>query len=196
MDFWFCMDFPTLEVPNFLPHCTNNGGNVIVTQGFLSIASIGLTDKEEGDLGPIYGFQWRYFGARYTNMLADYSGQGFDQLLGVIEKIKNKPDDRRIIPSAWNPLDLGLVALPPCHMFSQISFLVILSMLFGDAHHVYKTHGRPLQKQLQKLPRPFPTLKISSEKKDIDSFVATNFKLMDYDPRRKIEMKMAVFPEH
>ncbi|KAI3842085.1 hypothetical protein MKX03_018359 [Papaver bracteatum] len=130
-------------------------------------------DREEGDLGPVYGFQWRQFDT-------DYSGQGFDQLLDVIEKIKNKPDERRIILSSWNPLDLGL-----------ISFLVILSMLFGDAH-VYKTHVRPLQKQLQKLPRPFPTLKISSEKKDIDSFVATDFKLMDYDPRRKIEMKMAV----
>ncbi|RZC80136.1 hypothetical protein C5167_042713 [Papaver somniferum] len=85
---------------------------------------------------------------------------------------------------------------PGCDaILPNISFLVILSMLFGDAH-VYKTHVRPLQKQFQKLPRPFPTLKISSEKKDIDSFVATDFKLMDYDPRRKIEMKMAVFPEH
>ncbi|KAF9622628.1 hypothetical protein IFM89_032527 [Coptis chinensis] len=48
--------------------------------------SIGLTDREDGDLGPIYGFQWRHFSARYTNMNADYTGQGFDQLLDVIEK--------------------------------------------------------------------------------------------------------------
>nr|P45350.1 RecName: Full=Bifunctional dihydrofolate reductase-thymidylate synthase; Short=DHFR-TS; Includes: RecName: Full=Dihydrofolate reductase; Includes: RecName: Full=Thymidylate synthase [Daucus carota]CAA78954.1 dihydrofolate reductase-thymidylate synthetase [Daucus carota] len=81
--------------------------------------SIGLTDREEGDLGPIYGFQWRHFGARYTDMHADYSGQGFDQLLDVISKIKNNPDDRRIIQSAWNPSDLRLMALPPCHMFAQ-----------------------------------------------------------------------------
>ncbi|KNA19278.1 hypothetical protein SOVF_062630 [Spinacia oleracea] len=81
--------------------------------------SIGLPDREEGDLGPVYGFQWRHFGASYTSMHADYTGQGFDQLLDVIHKIKNKPDDRRIILSAWNPSDLKLMALPPCHMFAQ-----------------------------------------------------------------------------
>lgn len=81
--------------------------------------SLGLVDREEGDLGPVYGFQWRHFGARYTNMHGDYTGQGFDQLLDVIDKIKNKPDDRRIILSAWNPSDLSLMALPPCHMFAQ-----------------------------------------------------------------------------
>ncbi|VVB10358.1 unnamed protein product [Arabis nemorensis] len=80
---------------------------------------IGLTEREEGDLGPVYGFQWRHFGAKYTDMHADYTGQGFDQLLDVINKIKNNPDDRRIIMSAWNPPDLKLMALPPCHMFSQ-----------------------------------------------------------------------------
>ncbi|KAG5557036.1 hypothetical protein RHGRI_007325 [Rhododendron griersonianum] len=83
------------------------------------IGNIGLADREEGDLGPVYGFQWRHFGARYTNMHADYTGLGFDQLLDAIDKIKNKPDDRRIILSAWNPSDLKLMALPPCHMFAQ-----------------------------------------------------------------------------
>lgn len=57
---------------------------------------------------------------RYTDMHADYSGQGFDQLFDVIHKIKNNPDDRRIILSAWNPSDLKLMALPPCHMFAQV----------------------------------------------------------------------------
>lgn len=57
---------------------------------------------------------------RYTDMHADYSGQGFDQLLDVIDKIKNNPNDRRIILSAWNPSDLKLMALPPCHMFAQV----------------------------------------------------------------------------
>jgi len=58
---------------------------------------------------------------RYTDMHADYSGKGFDQLLDVIDKIKNNPDDRRIILSAWNPSDLKQMALPPCHMFAQVS---------------------------------------------------------------------------
>ncbi|KAJ7555237.1 hypothetical protein O6H91_05G027800 [Diphasiastrum complanatum] len=81
--------------------------------------SVGLQHREEGDLGPVYGFQWRHFGARYVDMHTDYSGQGFDQLADVIQKIKSAPDDRRIVLSAWNPADLNLMALPPCHMFAQ-----------------------------------------------------------------------------
>lgn len=49
----------------------------------------------------------------------DYTGKGFDQLADCIHKIKNDPTDRRIIMSAWNPADLGQMALPPCHMFCQ-----------------------------------------------------------------------------
>lgn len=63
-------------------------------------------------------------------MHADYTGQGFDQLLDVIDKIKNNPDDRRIIMSAWNPSDLKLMALPPCHMFAQVIPLYFLTLLF------------------------------------------------------------------
>ena len=51
----------------------------------------------------MYGFQWRHFGAEYKDMHADYQGQGVDQLQQVIDKIKNSPDDRRIIICAWNP---------------------------------------------------------------------------------------------
>jgi thymidylate synthase len=79
----------------------------------------GLAHREVGDLGPVYGFQWRHFGATYVDMHADYTGQGVDQLLDCIDKIKNNPEDRRIIMSAWNPADLDLMALPPCHMFCQ-----------------------------------------------------------------------------
>jgi len=65
-------------------------------------------------------------------MHADYTGQGFDQLSDVIHKIKNKPHDRRIVLSAWNPSDLGLMALPPCHMFAQVSFSsVFFGFFFG-----------------------------------------------------------------
>jgi thymidylate synthase len=81
--------------------------------------SIGLTHREVGDLGPVYGFQWRHFGADYVDCHADYLGKGVDQLAGVISTLKNNPYDRRIILSAWNPADLGKMALPPCHMFAQ-----------------------------------------------------------------------------
>jgi len=81
--------------------------------------SIGLTHREVGDLGPVYGWQWRHFGAEYKTMHDDYTGQGVDQIKQVIDAIKNKPHDRRIILSAWNPKDIPQMALPPCHMFAQ-----------------------------------------------------------------------------
>ena len=81
--------------------------------------SVGLSHRAVGDLGPVYGFQWRHFGAEYVDAKTDYTGQGVDQLAEVIEKMKNNPYDRRIILSAWNPADLKKMALPPCHMFAQ-----------------------------------------------------------------------------
>ncbi|DAZ96521.1 TPA: hypothetical protein N0F65_008072 [Lagenidium giganteum] len=83
------------------------------------LEGLGLGHREAGDLGPVYGFQWRHFGAKYTDMHADYTGQGVDQLAEVIQKLKTNPSDRRIIMSAWNPSDLKEMALPPCHMFCQ-----------------------------------------------------------------------------
>ncbi|XP_051160630.1 thymidylate synthase [Leptopilina boulardi] len=85
--------------------------------------SCGFTDREEGDLGPVYGFQWRHFGAKYTNMHDDYTGQGVDQLKNIIETLKTNPNDRRMVMSAWNPVDLPKMALPPCHLL--VEFLVM-----------------------------------------------------------------------
>ncbi|KII74348.1 Thymidylate synthase [Thelohanellus kitauei] len=81
--------------------------------------SLGFVDREVGDLGPVYGFQWRHFGAKCIDKNTDYTGQGVDQLLGVIDKIKTNPNDRRIVMSAWNPVDIKEMALPPCHILSQ-----------------------------------------------------------------------------
>ncbi|KRX91685.1 Thymidylate synthase, partial [Trichinella pseudospiralis] len=81
--------------------------------------SRGLYNYEEGDLGPVYGFQWRHFGYPYTSMTADYAGKGYDQLQQCIKMIREEPESRRIIMTAWNPCDLEKVALPPCHCFVQ-----------------------------------------------------------------------------
>ena len=74
---------------------------------------------EEDDLGPVYGFQWRHFGASYKDRGTDYKGQGFDQIKWLIQEIKDNPSSRRLILNAWNPPDLDKMALPPCHILSQ-----------------------------------------------------------------------------
>ena len=71
------------------------------------------------DAGPIYGFQWRHFGADYIDCKADYSGKGVDQIQRVINLIKRNPDSRRIFMSAWNPLAQDKMSLPPCHVSYQ-----------------------------------------------------------------------------
>ena len=93
-------------------------------------------------LGPVYGFQWRHFGAEYVDTKTDYTGQGIDQLMDVINKIKNRPDDRRIIMCAWNPADLNKMALPPCHCLVQFyvangKFLIPLGYPFPLFLQVY-----------------------------------------------------------
>lgn len=72
-----------------------------------------------GELGPIYGFQWRHWGATYNTCLDDYTGQGIDQLAKVIDLLKNDPKSRRILLSSWNVADLPRMALEPCHCFVQ-----------------------------------------------------------------------------
>ena len=81
--------------------------------------SVGLAGREEMDLGPVYGFQWRHFGAKYGTMHDDYRGKGVDQLAGLIHAIKTDPTSRRMVLTAWNPADLWQMALPPCHMLCQ-----------------------------------------------------------------------------
>ena len=84
----------------------------------------------ERDLGPIYGFQWRHFGGEYQwdqariekNPSDNFNPQkpGIDQVANAINKLKNNPNDRRILVSAWNPVDFPQMALPPCHVMHQL----------------------------------------------------------------------------
>ena len=78
---------------------------------------------QERDLGPIYGFQWRHFGADYIDYQTDYTNQGVDQLKNLIENLKNNPSDRRMLVCAWNPEKLSEMALPPCHYNFQITVI-------------------------------------------------------------------------
>jgi len=78
------------------------------------------SDKD-GDLGPIYGHQWRHFNAKYDTCKSDYTGKGIDQLQNVINQLKNDPLSRRIILTSWNPQQLDQMVLPPCHVFAQFN---------------------------------------------------------------------------
>lgn len=78
-------------------------------------------DRPEHDLGPIYGFNWRHFGAEYRGTEADYTGQGFDQIAWLIEKIKTRDTTsaRRLVLTSLNPSTVSQCVLPPCHLFAQ-----------------------------------------------------------------------------
>jgi thymidylate synthase len=77
----------------------------------------------ERELGPVYGWQWRNFGAKYMAHNKKSEEQGVDQLQKIVDTLKTDPDNRRMIVSAWNPLDLGRMALPPCHYAFQITVI-------------------------------------------------------------------------
>lgn len=201
----------------------------------------GLGHRREGDLGPVYGFQWRHAGAAYAGADADYRGKGVDQLAEVVRQVRENPTDRRILLSAWNPADLAQMALPPCHILCQFfvsepdardanarpllkcqmyqrscdlglgvpfniaSYALLthmiaevtgceaaeLTLVMGDAH-VYLDHTEPLQKQLKRVPRPFPTLHFARTIRDIDDFSPQDFVLQGYQPYGKIDMRMSV----
>jgi len=85
--------------------------------------SRGLLHYKEGDLGPLYGYQWRFFNAPYEDCDSNYIGKGVDQLQHVIDCLKD-PDQRtsrRLVVSAWNPCQIDEGVLPPCHVLFQFN---------------------------------------------------------------------------
>lgn len=77
--------------------------------------------SETGELGPVYGAQWRAW--------PDSNGNGIDQIKILLDTIKNSPDSRRMLVSAWNPAEVDNMALPPCHTMWQVKVL-------GDTMHL------------------------------------------------------------
>jgi thymidylate synthase len=74
--------------------------------------SVGLTEYKEGELGPVYGWQWRKFGEDYSNS----ETKGKDQIRYILEELMKPDNSRRAVLSGWNPVDLNKMALPPCHI--------------------------------------------------------------------------------
>lgn len=78
------------------------------------------TVERNFDAGPVYGFQWRHFGAEYFGCdIPTKSGEGVDQIAEIIRLIREEPNSRRMVLSAWNPSQQYLMCLPPCHVMYQ-----------------------------------------------------------------------------
>jgi len=88
------------------------------TRNFLN--NNNLAHYEEGDMGPMYGFQWLHFGTKYVNCDHDYSKQGFNQFEYVLKKLKTDPFSRRIMMTTYNPAQADEGVLFPCHGISIV----------------------------------------------------------------------------
>ncbi|HEY8073057.1 MAG TPA: thymidylate synthase [Labilithrix sp.] len=75
--------------------------------------------RQEGDLGPVYGHQWRNFGAT-PRADGGYENDGFDQIASLVRAIRETPQSRRLLVTGWNPKEADKVALPPCHTLFQL----------------------------------------------------------------------------
>ena len=174
-----------------------------------------------GDLGPVYGKQWRNFG-------------GVDQITQLIENLKNNPFSRRHLVVAFNPAEVDQMALPPCHAFFQFyvsadkkklscqlyqrsadlflgvpfniaSYSLLLCMVaqvcgyqpyefihtFGDAH-IYLDHIEQVKEQLSREPKKLPKIWLNPEIKSIYDFTIDDVKVLDYDPWPAIKGKVSV----
>ena len=172
-----------------------------------------------GNLGPVYGKQWRDFG-------------GVDQLENLVNDLKNNPQSRRLIISAWNPPLIGQMALPPCHAFMQFyvndgelscqlyqrsadiflgvpfniaSYSLFTMMLaqvcglkakwfvhtLGDAH-IYTNHFEQVDLQLSREPKALPKMILNPNVTSIYDFKYEDFELVGYDPHPLIKGVVAV----
>jgi len=175
--------------------------------------------KKHGDLGPVYGAQWRNF-------------NGVDQLQFILDEIKSNPNSRRMILSAWNPAEIHNMALPPCHTLIQFyvndgklslqlyqrsadiflgvpfniaSYALLLMMVaqvtnlelgtfvhtLGDAH-IYSNHFDQINTQLKRRPKPLPKMIINANVKSLFDFKFEDFTLVDYNPDKGIKGVVAV----
>lgn len=192
---------------------------------------------ENGDLGPVYGHQWRRFPAlvatdQHLGEDPLFLARSVDQISELVANIRATPDSRRLIVSAWNPGDIPDMALPPCHTMWQVrvqngklhlqlyqrsgdmflgvpfniaSYALLLLMLahvtgyepgdfihtIGDAH-IYSNHMDQVSTQLQRDPKPLPTIRIKRDVTSIFDFSYDDFEVLNYDPDPVIRAPVAV----
>lgn len=193
--------------------------NETLEEFVLKIKNDKIFALKHGNLGSVYGKQWRNF-------------NGVDQVSELITNIKNNPDSRRHIISAWNPAEIKSMLLPPCHAFIQfyvnnnklscqlyqrsadvflgvpfnIASYSLLTMMvaqvcdlelgefihtLGDAH-IYSNHIEQVKIQLSREPRELPKMVINKGVKDIFSFKYEDFTLEGYNPHSVLKGEVAV----
>jgi len=86
--------------------------------------------KKERDLGPLYGFEWRHFGAEYRGYNKNYTEKGIDQIKWLLEMLKSNPESRRMVVTCWNPSHLDRQSIPPCPFAFEVS-------VFGKELHLF-----------------------------------------------------------
>jgi thymidylate synthase len=140
-----------------------------------------------GDLGPVYGSQWRSWPAP--------DGRSIDQVSNVIDMIRRNPDSRRLIVSAWNPVDVFNIASYALltMIVAQVTGLKPGDFVhsLGDAH-LYSNHLEQARLQLTRPTRALPVMKINPAVKDIFAFRYEDFVLEGYDPHPHIKAQVAV----
>jgi len=97
----------------------------------------------ERDLGTIYGWEWRHFGAEYKDHQTNYAGQGIDQLKKLVNDLKTKPYSRQMLVLAWNPLDIDKAIPPYCHYAFQVTVINNRLNLFWNQRSVDTALGLP-----------------------------------------------------
>ena len=189
--------------------------------GYLHDNKVTIWDEwadENGNLGPVYGYQWRSWPAP--------DGRHIDQITNVVNQIKNTPDSRRMIVSAWNVADIDNMKLPPCHALFQFyvadgklscqlyqrscdtflglpfniaSYSLLLHMMAqqcdlepGDFVHLYLNHLEQAKLQLSRTPRALPTLRFARKPDSIFDYKFEDFIIENYDPYPVIKAPIAV----
>lgn len=186
--------------------------------------------NEEGELGPIYGYQWRSWPKYIQVENGLYKQEHVDQITWLLNEIKTNPTSRRLLVSAWNVADIDRMALPPCHLLFQFyvmngrldcqlyqrsadmalgvpfniaSYALLMMMIAGECNlvpgifthtlgdaHIYSNHLEGLKKQLEREPRPLPSVTIA--KKQVLELQFEDFELHNYDPHPFIKFPVAV----